>query len=85
MVCLSFVQAYEPEVMYYEHQKPTEEALIERINLRRVKHAIEVHKKMEKLGMYPRGMDKAGTVWLRGYKTVSCSTQLSTKFFISCS
>ena len=35
----------------YQHVQPTEEALIERIELRRVLHAMEVYEMMKKLGI----------------------------------
>ena len=44
-------QAYDPDVTEYQHTQPTEEALIERIELRRVAHAIEVYNTMKRLGI----------------------------------
>ena len=43
-------QAYDPDVTEYQHTQATEEALLERIQLRRVAHAMEVYIAMKRLG-----------------------------------
>ena len=45
-------QAFDPEILEYQHTEPTEAALIERIEMRRVTHAIEIYKRMQQLGKF---------------------------------
>ena len=46
------LQAYDPDMREYKHTEPTEAALIERIELRQVKHAIQIYRKMKKLSEF---------------------------------